>query len=476
VLTNFSINPLFISSPQIAADFLAHADLGMLEGNLKCLKMIGHAIESDEFLNDVDTLRTLLGNGQTDKPYVDLVRHRLVALIEGHSHHFAAKTKHLRQAFHTPPGILKLNDQEFILKHGYAYLHGVGIPLVGKTSAHRRKLMHIVRLLKVPDEELRIPELVFPEYRFEVTQRIRNKKPIRLLVAYDEHSNIAVIYDFRFGTAFYVPITTGWVMQGAKAIVPMIHGAGGANSTGLSMVAPALHLRKMGYSAMSFDCPNHGYAHQSAKFNLLPEYILWLDYILNYFRYLANGLPVVAIGRSHGDNALEEHATLFPRKLKAIIGVSGYDPLWSIPNLHNLNERIRAGKFRPNKQGLIMALLHEGLRINFSDDGTVNITDVHKSQWLHLDEREEHLRNANAGGTPTLKLTGKADEEYSHGVPDFWKQREDRAKRLGHQHLVVENGPHDLLSLKSSRLELQKDQIVLIYQTIDEFLKRVILS
>ncbi|MBI4125101.1 MAG: hypothetical protein HY609_05160 [Deltaproteobacteria bacterium] len=355
-----------------------------------------------------------------------------------------------------PDRVMEILGWQVRVEGGEAKIDGVSFTLRGNIVAQDKKIRDIAATLAIPPSERELgAALAHPMFREEVERRLRTGEPLRKLLAVNDQIGVAVVFDHRFGTAFYIPYKTGWVMGDCRAIVPMFHGGGGARSTGLTMQAPAIRLRRLyGFNAVAFDTPNHGQSVRDKRFHNLDEFIGWMYTLLGYFRYLSSGkVPVVAIGRSHGDNALDEYAARYPGRLDGVIGISGYDPAWGPATLPTLRRRVAQGTFDPHPTGTPMV-------------------EAHDTQWTFLRDGSDDRRRQ----TPTLYMSGTADEEYSEGVPDFYEQRRARAERLGHRMLVVEGGAHDLLSLNRERMRTQSEgeEMKRVYEEVNAFIEGVI--
>lgn len=358
------------------------------------------------------------------------------------------------RSYEVPDRTLKVLGMKITVEGGEAKIGPVSVPLLGSVATQDRKIRDVVATLAIPDGEKQLSlRLAYPPFREEVRKLLEADRPLRELLAVNDEFGVAVVLDHRFGTAFYIPYKTGWVLPDARSIVPMFHGGGGERSTGLSMVAPATKLRNdFSFNAIAFDAPNHGRSVQDKRFHNLTEFISWMGSIIDYFRYLSGGvIPVVAVGRSHGDNALDQYAVAHPGKLDGIIGFSGYDPAWEEATRPTEERRIAAGKYRPHPTGRPMV-------------------DAHDPQWTFLKPELDEPRRR----TMTLFVSGTSDEEYAEGVPNFYLQRKARADRLGHKMLIVEGGGHDLLSLSLERIRTKPEEIGLVYEAIKGFVEEAI--
>lgn len=375
------------------------------------------------------------------------------------------------KTFAIPDRRYTLSGHEIAVEKGEVSIDGIkltGINLNATPRNQDRKLAQIVHTLDIPEQESKeSPELAHPPFREKVERLLKEEKPLRRLVDVDDTLGIALVFDERFQTVFYIPYKEGWMLQGARAIVPMFHGGGGSRSTGRTMIAPAIKFRNdFKYNAITFDTPNHGHAIKDRRFHDLAEFQAWTGTLLNYFKFLSGGvIPVVPIGRSHGDNNLDEYASRQGRVLLGFVGISGYDPAWNEPTLPTLLRRIEEGDFKPHPQGLPMVFAHEGVGVTVVEGGKLVFGEKSADQWTFLNPAQDEVR----GRTPTLLLQGTADAEYSEGRPEFWKEREERAKRLGFDFLTVDGGPHDLLSLNNP-----PEMIDLVYRKISAFIEGII--
>ena len=358
-------------------------------------------------------------------------------------------------------------------------IDGVKIDLAGHGTTQREKLQQIEWLLEIPNVERQVSvDLAFEMFKERVEEKIKRGEPLRRLVGMDETQGVAIIWDERFGTAFFVPWKRGWSLgDESRAVIPMFHGAGGARSTGKSMIAPMIKLRNdYGYSTLALDAPNHGLAVKDERFKNLDFSLRWTDSIINYAYFLAGGsVPVIGLGRSHGDNILEEFNVRQPGSLDGSIHVSGYNGAWTMLNLPYLNERIRNGDFKASLTGLPMVMAQEGLGVKFNQDGTVDFYPQGENQWTFLNPDNDVKRRQ----TPSVYLQGTRDQDYSNGVPLFYKEREARAQRFGFSFLTEVGGQHDLISLntKSDDPEVAKvlhARMLRVYEFVYKFVEGII--
>lgn len=437
----------------MAEQFIKNSSEEMLRVNSEPLEVIGRMIDSDEFILAARELK--------DGYDADRTRFILKNIVEAYGTRFDDRLKLMaKKDYYRSP------DRDYVsggipvqVKNGWVTIHGAKFPTRGKIEAQNRFLKNLTNILYISNEELRdSPDLSFRPCRQKIILRIQEKKPLRILLDVDESRGIAVIYDFRFQTAFYVPISEGIIKKGAITNLLLIHGAGGSRSTGDSMVGPMLYFRKkFGYSAITFDTPNHGHATHSEDFHDLDLFLEWMDSVLSYLRYLAPRKAHVAIGRSHGDNVLEEYCIRRPYKLDGMVGISGYHPAWTEPNIPHMNKRVDEGALTFNQEGMRMAMAHEGVDAIFTN-GKISKYRIRdgQCQWTFL--KKEHQ-------TPALKISGTKDPEYMHGFPTFILERRREAERKRQKFLVIENGSHDLLSLTNNSQHKE------VYQAIKEFVE-----
>lgn len=330
-------------------------------------------------------------------------------------------------------------------------------------------------LVAIPEEEYaQSLELTYPPFRERVRALIEEGTPLRRWV--DGDSRVAIIFDERFGTAFHVPVQSGWVLPGAKAFMPLLHGGGGAESNGKTMIQPALKLRGKKYlcSAISFDCPNYGHAFRDPGFENLQKYLEWLDSVFRYFRFLTRGrIPLIAVGRSHGENTLQEYILRHPSRLDGIIGVSGYMPGWFLSNLPNFRKNVAEGDFKLNREGFAMAMAHEGL-LPVVPEGRweelkLNPHPGSPNQWSFPEAAHE-----DAMDLPMLLLTDRNDPEHKN-VPDFVRIRENFAKQRQAAFLTTAFGLHDLLLINNNRDTSSENsaRIATVYAEIGEFVDKI---
>ena len=361
------------------------------------------------------------------------------------------------------------------VKEGVGTIDGVPIPLRGSERTQNRTLLEVASVLAMSPAELKAsPDLAHPFYKEEVERRIAAGEPLRVLKGFMEAHSVVVVWDARFGTVFYLPYKSGWILKGARAMTPMIPGGGGARSTGATMVAPMIKLRnEFQYSTLTLDTPNHGLAVKDLRFHSLDVMMGWVNQILRYFLYLSGGeIPMVPIGRSFGDNLLKELTTRYPGVLDGAVCVSGYDPAWDEAILPELLRRIASEpdpdkRFIPNPTGYPMVAAFDGVNAKV-ENGTIKVHSRGKPQWTFLNpEAQEAL-----GKTPMIDFSGTADLDYM-GIPDFYRQRETRAKSLGHKMVIVLNGPHDLLGLgnRDGMTPEAKERMHAVYTAVRDFVE-----
>lgn len=398
-----------------------------------------------------------------------------------------------QKRYPVPDRGLDIPGHTVVVKEGWGRIDGVKVEIKGPVKTQNEKLKQVALLLDIPEAELaKSVALAHPMFKERVRKKILRGEPLRRLVKINEGAGIAVIHDERFGTVFYIPYNSGWVMRQAKAMVPMIPGAGGARSTGATMQAPMVRLRSLKYNAVTFDTPNHGLAVRDAYFNDLKKFMEWIDVVLGYFRFLANEgpriLPLVPIGRSHGENTLLQYAVDHPGKLDGLIGVSGYDPAWDDRTFPHLLERIKEGDFVPHPAGLVMAAAHDGVKLAvegafLNEEGTITAPsrdamsikvdgDKKPPQWAFLDP----LTCGAWVLTPSLHFSATQDTDYQ-GVDRFWEERTAWVEGLpgDHRIVVIPGGRHDLLSLGGMQVfPHEKKRIQIVYSRIDAFITSVI--
>ncbi|MDP2599379.1 MAG: hypothetical protein Q8P84_01410 [Deltaproteobacteria bacterium] len=378
------------------------------------------------------------------------------------------------RSFSTPDRNFQYKGHTISVKEGKVQIDGVLVQLNLNTgtAGQDEKIRQIIDTLEIsPDEERRSVQLAHPFYQKEVEQRLSRGKSLRKLIDVDDNFGVAKVFDYRFGTVFYIPYRTGWFSAEAKAIMPLFHGGGGARSRGETLLAPANKMRgDFKISTLVFDLPNHGGALADERFHDLPTMLSWMDTLFQYCRYLADyKIPLVAVGRSSGENLLDEYAARYPEALDGIIGVSGYQPGWLAANEAAFRRRIEEGNFQPHPTGLPMVLAYDGLE--YRNGGFAANYCFRESQWTFAEEEAEEARRK----TPKLMFTGTEDQDSKEGVPDFWQQRNAEALYLGHQSLVIKGGRHDLLALnlKSDPTPENRARVEKVYTAIGNFIKKI---
>ena len=382
------------------------------------------------------------------------------------------------------------------LAGGDGFIDGVPIELRGSCKTQDAKLQRIASLLKIDDAELLDSvALAHPFLKALVQKRMREGKPLRKLLKVNEGNGVAVIYDYRFGSAFYVPWKDGWILDKAKSFVPLFHGAGGSRSTGATMQAAMIRLRSLRHSAITFDTPNHGYGLKDKRFHQLSEFTGWVDCLIDYFRYLRDHskmVPIIPIGRSHGENAIVQFAVNHPGKVDGLVGISGYDPAWDAQTFPHIVARIgKPGRegFTPHPKGLPMVADHDGVQAAVAgvllggdheeeivvpdlSQVTIQLGERGAPQWTFLDPASDPLLES----IPTLHFSGTEDDDY-RPVDRFWEERRRWAARLPgrHEMVVIDGGGHDLLSLGGTKPSPEeKARTAEVYSRVDAFLSSIV--
>jgi len=116
-----------------------------------------------------------------------------------------------------------------------------------------------------------------------------------------------------------------------------------------------------------------------------------------------------------------------------------------------------------------MVLAYEGLEVR--EGGSFFPHPEFGNQWTFAKAQSYEPRKQ----TPKLIFTGTEDQDTKEGVPDFYVKRDEIAKSLGQQSIVVQGGQHDLiaLNLKLDPSPKNKDRIEMVYSTIGNFVKEI---